>query len=645
MKKKWLRLSFLLILPVGVISGRAAGAGADEFSLPEVVVTDSRMETLMKNAPGFISVIRGEEIRDHLETVSEAMGWATGANPLSYGSLGSRTGNSLRGSTNDQVLVLLDGVRLNDAQGGGFDLGSLASLPVERIEILRGGASALYGTNAVGGVINIVTRRPTIKPENHVDLSWGSDLSLRGFNTYTASLGRSQRVKDFSYKFDFTHQQSEGNFNLGPYSYLDSSGNNISRIRNNAYRSEAFSARLGWEREKKKFELANDFYQGKKEVPWSWPNVPSLGAEQENLRNLVCLSGSQADFIGLNSLLGEKLYFQIQQKSFFNNEDIPKDDPSESNNYSLGGEVKWDLNLGSRLLITIAPEIKRDWIETNQYSENHQRITASLFSQGRVNLFSERLFLVPAFRFDYHNDFGRAISPKAGVVLAPINDFRIKLNYGLSFRAPNFDDLYWESPGMRGNPGLKPEKALNLDGGFSCQIQKILQLELAGFYNWFTDLIQWAPGESDWDPWAPENVGKAQIWGIESDLIFKPFSFLSLKANHTYLQARDHSGRPDVNQKDLIYRPRNKISGIMDVSWKLYRAFGEARWLDRRYTDLENAEYLDPYMVFNLGLGMTIRKNYDLAAKVKNVFDKRYQEEKGYPLPGREYLFSVSGKF
>jgi vitamin B12 transporter len=219
------------------------------------------------------------------------------------------------------------------------------------------------------------------------------------------------------------------------------------------------------------------------------------------------------------------------------------------------------------------------------------------------------------------------------------------MNVGWSFRAPNFDDLYWESPGMRGNPGLKPEKAFNLDGGFSWQIQKILQLELASFYNWFTDLIQWAPGESDWDPWAPENVGKAQIWGIESDLVFKPFPFLSLKANHTYLQARDHSGRPDVNRKDLIYRPRNKISGILDVSWKLYRAFGEVRWVDRRYTNTENTDHLEPYLVCNLGLGMTIRKNFDLAAKVKNVFDKRYQEERGYPLPGREYVLSVNGKF
>jgi len=652
MKKKWPRSFFLVVLLTGIIWSQEAGeARADELSLPEVVITDSRIETLMKNAAGFVSVIRGEEIRGRLETVSEAVGWAVGTNLLPYGSLGAITSNQLRGSTNDQVLVLLDGVRLNTAQGGGFDLGMLASAPVERIEVLRGGASALYGTNAVGGVINIVTRRPTEKPENHLDLSWGSDLSFQGFNTYTASLGRSQKLRNLSYQFDFTHQQSEGNFQLGPYSYQNPAGNEIKRMDNNAYQSEALFLRLGLDRKAQTFELTNDFYQGRKELPGMIPDSPTPEAEQKDLRNLVSLSGRQSGWWGVDSTLGGRIYFGVQQRNYFDNVYVLPEYPEKHTNYGLGGEIKLDYGLGSRQLLTVAPEIKREWIESSRYLEGHQRITTSIFLQDRVNLFSERFFLVPAFRFDYHDDFGGAWSPKIGAVMVLLKDLRLKMNAGQSFRAPSFDDLYWpEDAYSKGNPDLKPEKAFNLDGGFSFQIEKKFALEMAGFYNQIKDLIQWAPGNTPDGKWAPENVGKAQFWGIESNLVIRPFSFLSLTTNHTYLQAQDHSGRPGENGKNLIYRPRNRINVSLDGSWKIFRAFGEVKWVDRRYTGfpdpISNKDlFLESYGLFNLGLGMTIRKNVKVVAKIKNITNERFEEMKGYPQPGREYALSFSTRF
>ena len=132
-KSFWRRMILSAGIMIGIIVAEIS-VRADEIQLPDVVVTSSRLERPVDGTPGFVSIIRASDLSRYMSSISESLTLAAGTNPLSYGSAGSLTWSSLRCSTTDQVLTLLDGVRMNNAQGGGFNLGSMSSASIERIE-------------------------------------------------------------------------------------------------------------------------------------------------------------------------------------------------------------------------------------------------------------------------------------------------------------------------------------------------------------------------------------------------------------------------------------------------------------------------------------------------------------------------------
>lgn len=646
MKRAEIAFGWGVILAVGILLGviwTEFSVYADEVLLPDVVVTSSRMERPIESTPGFISVIRASDLHRYLSTVSESLAMAPGTNPHVYGSMGSLTWSSLRGSTSDQVLALIDGVRMNNPQGAGFNLGSVPTASIERIEILRGGASALYGADAVGGVVNIITRRPADEPRNRAAFSFGSWM------TWTASVGRREKTDWVDYQVDFTHEQSEGDFDLGPYAYEDMGGNTIKRMENNAYRGENLFLTLGWDAGDLHLELANDFHFGTKEVPGliapedMFTHAPTPEAEEEDIRDVTYIKGNWKGFFLPDAQVSARIHSNLQRRSFFDNVFVMEENESEHTNHGLGAEFKWDYPVGSFHLVSLAPEIRWEKIDSTQL-HLRERTTVSMFAQDELAILQNRITVVPALRYDYHNDFGGSFSPRLGIAALPLTGLSVKANAGRSFRAPSFDDLYWPADAWsHGNPDLKPETAWNFDVGSSYRFPDVGRIEVSGFYNIVDDLIQWA-ADSD-GTWSPENVGQALMWGVESGISSRVSQFARAGISYTYLRTEDQSGTEGIDGNDLIYRPRHRLSATFDLEWKKIRAFSELMMVGERYTDMFNARTLDSYVVFNQGLGMSIKSWGDIAVKMKNVLDERYQDILGYPRPGREILLNVAAEF
>jgi len=643
-KSFWRRMILSAGIMIGIIVAEIS-VRADEIQLPDVVVTSSRLERPVDGTPGFVSIIRASDLSRYMSSISESLTLAAGTNPLSYGSAGSLTWSSLRGSTTDQVLTLLDGVRMNNAQGGGFNLGSMSSASIERIEVLRGGASALYGADAVGGVVNIITSRPTEEPRNHVGFSFGSWM------TWTASAGRSQKTDWVDYRIDFTHEQSEGDFDLGrPFSYEDNDGNPVTKMENNAYRAENLFLKLGWDVGQLQLEVANDLHLGAKEVPGlivpdnPFLHFPTPEAEQEDFRDISYVKGTWLGFFAPDAQMSARVHSNIQRRTYFDDVFITEEDKNIHTNNSLGAECKWDYPLNSFHLLSFAPEVRWEKVNSTQL-HLHERTTLSLFAQDELSFLLSRITVVPALRYDYHNDFGGAFSPKLGVVVQPAAGLSLKGNAGRSFRAPSFDDLYWPADAWsHGNPDLEAETAWNFDAGPSYRLSEVGRVEISGFYNVVEDLIQWAAGSDG--TWSPKNVGKARLWGLEAGITSQVSRILHAGINYTYLRTEDQSGT-DLDGNNLIYRPEHRLSGTLEVEWKNVRTFYEVLVVGERDTDIYNSEEnkLDSYAMINLGVGRVIKNRLNVSAKVKNLGNERFQDILGYPRPGREFLMNITAEF
>ena len=193
-----------------------------------------------------------------------------------------------------------------------------------------------------------------------------------------------------------------------------------------------------------------------------------------------------------------------------------------------------------------------------------------------------------------------------------------------------------------GNPGLKPEKAVNLEAGLQSLFPLLNGLELG--VSWFdkdiVDLIQWVSDPVTWKS-QPENISAAGISGVELTANVKMNSRLSFEANYNYLDTENRSDDANEKGKKLIYRPAHMLNLVPKVYYKKASLHFSVRYIDERFIDKENAQSLEANLLVDSGIALRPRiagMNVDLLVSVKNIFDKDYQVVYGYPMPGRAWI-------
>ena len=626
MKKAF--LSALLI-----ISAISAYAQEDKGeTLEEVVVEDTPIEPPLDYPSAFSTVIDLDDFQGEYNTASEILSFSPGVVVRDFGGFGQLKTMSIRGSSNDQVVILLDGVRLNNPIGGGVDLSTIPLNYVEKFEIIRGGASAFAGTDAIGGLVNIVTKK-TDKPFTFGSATYGS------YQTFGLNLSRAQKVGDFSYLVSFAHAQSEGDFKFKSVNDLI-----LTRI-NNQFHSESFLGKVnydpgnGWQ-----VSMLNEFFYDDRGVP-GLGEFQQPDANQNDLRNLTSINISKEKFMRPDMDLNILIFNRFDYLKFTNPEPtvgIPISSLSKTYSFGINTQVTWFAPYNQ--VVTFSTELMEEILQNDDFG-NPKRFMFSLFAADEINLLDDMIVINPVIRYDLWNTTGATtttdsgVSPKLGVIVTPLKYLSFKANIGRSYRAPSFGELFFPNEGfIRGNPDLKPETAYDFDIGFILSHPRG-SLEVTYFRNHIDDLILFVFISAQ--TIEPENVGNVNEQGIETSLVLRPFKYFELFAGYTFLD-----GEINETGAQLPGRPRNKLDLRAVFNLNYVSLFWETHYVDKI-----------PVSAFPDSVTTPARTTYDVGAKaewkklfitfeIKNLLNNLdVRDALDFPLPGRTYFATAGVNF
>lgn len=589
-------------------------------------------------------------------TVAEAMESLGGLYLKRYDGFAGTLTPSIRGANADQVVVLLDGMRLNTAQGGGVDLNIFPISVLERIEVVRGGHSALMGSDAIGGAIQLVSKEFTA-PKG---FSYGINTTFGSFGTQAFTVYGSHKIGLLSYFLNYNRTQSDGDFT---YKAPDT-GKKKTRENNDFHGNNVFlktKLDLGT---KSKLHIMFHVLQSKKGIagsvdinPWTQLPMTTPNARAKMKRRLLCLNSENQ--------ITDRLRFEGQV--FYQSYDFhytdpdgwsPTDDLHE--NSASGLNLQGQMHINKNINLIGMAEIRQDELESTKF-KTKKRTMQSLIAQTEIRYpipffgIKTHWTLIPAIRWDTYSDVNAQPSPKLGALISTGEDLGISIrgNIGESFRVPTFDDLYWPDEGWgKGNPDLIPETSSDFDLGLvlSKKSSSFVQAELSYFNHEIKNLISWGPGP-DGVVWMPLNIGKARTRGIETSIKYRlPQNIAYLNIFHTWMKAIDQTPNSLTNGKRLIYRPDSKLDILAGTKIGSLMLNLNYRIVSKLFTTTDNSKEkeLPGYKLLNGNIGYSLLiggLNIDLKLQMLNLFDKSIYLNDGFPLPGREFRFGLGVTF
>lgn len=587
----------LLVVPVVM----AAEEQEDFFVLDEIVVVASKYPEKLSEAPVSVEVITEEDLKEkNVQNVADLLRNLAGIYINDNGGLAGLKTISIRGSEPSQVLILVDGQPMNSRQNGQVDLSQLTTEQIERIEVLKGPASALYGANALGGVVNIITKGASEVPEAEFNLAYGS------FNTKKYSYIIRNRVDNVGINLSLIKKSSDG-------------------YRENSYLEQVnfftkFDVKLNKHSNLLFTFQHNDSDKG---VPGSTA-YPSPNAEQDDTDTNLNLQWKQKkEKYDLNLAI----YHNVHEQVYDNPDEWGYTGPSEHDTKRTGIDFNRTDYFNSHTL-TYGLEFTKNKIDSTENGQ-HDTLNKAIFIQDKWTVM-EPLELTIGARFDDHELFGSEVSPRFGAVYSFNNNLNVHASVGKAYRTPTFNDLYWPATMFaEGNPDLEPEIAIAYETGIR-YLDKGLKAELDYFNRDVKDLINWAAGNDG--IWRPYNINQAQTEGIDLNITREVTEALTLSLNYTYLDSRDKE------TDDIIAASHNTNLGLTynkdGISASLI-----GHMIDGRPDDLES------YSVVNAKISKNfIVKNEEIevAFAVNNLLDAEYEVNKGYPMPGRNYMLEIS---
>jgi len=611
-----------------------------------IIKTASRSDHLQNHISESSEVYSQIHFREcNGNTAGEIVENSSGMYVKDYGGFAGIKSLSIRGSESSQVLVLLDGMRLNSSRDGGVDINSIPIEALERIEIIRGGHSSLLGTDAVGGAINLITHES-------ID-SRGFSYQLRStagsFGTLGWNIQGAWKLSTADLFINYNRMKSDGN-----YKYIDNITHEKTIRDNNDLTQNSLFTKL----KLKPFRNATlgVTYQqlnSERGVPGSTA-FPSPKARREEDRYLVGMQYEQQ--LTHQFRFDTKVYYQKHDNHYQDPAGwVPIDSHHEGK--TTGGDILTHWSIDPKFYFQLGAEYRCDKLESTDIGKPDRTIL-SFFVRSEwdpsmiLSAITNQLTIIPAFRFDKYSDIASQVSPKLGFVFkkSPQSNMTLKGNIGTAFRAPTFNDLYWpEDFFSKGNPDLKPETSFNVDVGLVYQnlLSNLFQWESTLFYNRVKDLIQWQP-DSDFK-WMPTNVGTAVMRGIENSCTFRTAeNQFYFKASHTWMRAENKTANSPFKGNRLIFRPETKYDLQAGLNTHQFYFNLNYRYVDQQFRTNENSNTCPVYHLLNGNIGFTYPlKDIQLDIKLQtyNIFNKKIEVFEGYPLPGREFRISAGIKY
>lgn len=609
--------------------------------LNQPVYAPFRQESTVKESTRPAYVINREQIEAQgYRTVNEALRYFPGI--LTDSSAGNRLGAlssqiTRGGNSSSQTLILLDGRPINTFNDGRFDLSSLSTTNVERIELIPGGGSTLFGSNAIAGVINIVTRQPA------ADAGWetevGAEIGNLGYNRQELAVSYSEDNSAVRIAYDRTAAENDYDYDTGTFSgtreNAEADLQNINLLA---------STKIG-DRHELRF---NGIYSSKDiGVPGSVDDVSffssrSLTANQYSDDWLLSLE--------LQSRLGNADDSQLTTRVFADFGDLFFVDPgsieTELDNSSVGIQVQHNWQFTPNQAITYGVDYRSSDIiatsfNTVSYDENLSQ--GAIFARYAANI-SPEVDINLGIRQDFNSlAEGSFTSPSAGVKWQAGDLTSLRANYARNFRVPTALDLYF--PGFS-NPNLSPETSNSFDVGIDQKIGDRALFRLTYFHNTIDDAINFV-----FDPVTftgqPENIGKVRNQGIEAELSLQLNETLRSFVNYTMNNSKIlEDNNPDVIDNEVRFAGTDFFN--IGLAYENRRGAYVGLFLKHvgdRVTNNTNTASLDSYTNVDIRARYPINENVNLTASWENVFDKNYEVFDDFPGVGSRFQIGVNAKF
>ncbi len=627
--RKWSLIS--LCLPVVLCPGYALGEEAQEMD--EIVVTANRSETALHEVGSSITVITREEIEQRQQPfVLDLLRTVPSLDVVRNGGDGGPTYVGIRGAKSEHTLVLMDGVRMNDpaSTGGSFDFASLTTDAVERIEILRGPQSTLYGSDAIGGVINIITRRGSGRPSGFVSAKGGS------FSTAREQVSVSGGAGPVNYSLGVSRQDTGG---------ISSAAEQYGNHETDGYHATSVATRLGISPARNfDFDCIVRYLSDKADLD------NGGGAAQDDPNYIV--RSEQVLVRGQGRLsLFDDLWEQTLGISFNNLDREFRNDtdalhPSDLERSSFHGEslaFDWQntLRLHKTNTLILGVETREEKARSDYYSESSYGPYSSVFPgesdritgyylQDRISLW-DAWFTTLGVRLDDHSRFGTETTYRfTSSYLVKQTATRFKGSYGTGFKAPSLYQLYEPT---YGNRSLSPEKSEGWEIGVEqALLDGRMELGATWFSNDFEDLIEFDSSASRY-----KNTARAESYGVELSTTVRPTDDLTLGAAYTWTKTKDKA-----TGLELLRRPENKFS--VDANYRFNKKGNvnlEIAYVGKRQdTRFDPVTYastrvdLGGYLLANLAASYDVTRWLQVFARVENLLDRQYEEVWGYGTPG-----------
>ncbi len=571
--------------------------------------------------PTNVSTISGSDIAEkHARNLGEALQSELGFNINQYGTLGSNSNITIRGSKTEQVLVLIDGRRINDIALGLVDLSSIPTDNIKRIEVIRGAASAIYGANAFGGVINVITEKAD---EAAPVATLAARSGSFGEQTYSSKLNLNKNERSLLVTLEKQHL--DGWRQNSDYNNINSSlrlGLNTSRYGNFDFSSQILNSELGipggnFSADPNTFTdptAASSPRARQKENNRYARMENTFNTGEHSLKTSIYGSNDSRDYSDPDSVLDARYGTMV----FGGQEQY-------TGPYNITAGTEW-----------WEEQYKQTDLELSEVVLNKSRVNTDIFLQRQT--FVGKFMFLPGLRFDSNSSFGSEACPSLSVVYKQSDSFKISANTGKAWRAPTFSDLYFpmDAYGDVGNPALKPEEGISSDLGVEVKSGKT-SVSVTGFRTDNRNLISWVPNSTGM-LFSPQNINTSRSSGIEAGFDQTLAAGLAHSINYTYLWAED----TDTKQV-LIYSPCNTLN--YQINWLM--PCGTLLGISAKYVSQQMATAtttLNDYTTIGAQLSHNF-ENIDIWVKGSNLTDRKYVTRQYYPLPGATWQAGVTYKF
>ena len=625
----------------------------------EVVVTAARKEQTAQMAPASVSVLSAAQLRQRpIFTFDQALEMIPGISV--HRSAGTSVQSlSIRGSSDvagggvgNRVLLMIDGRPALNSDSGGALWSLVPTNFIDRIEVVKGAFSSLYGSTAMGGVVNVITRRPAYRSMTTVDVGYGLYERLPAGLRYQEAVPKQSQVElshsgqrgAVSYLFSLSRKAADGHAENTAFEFYNAFGKALFDIRRD--RNLEFSFGLG---------------TNKNDYPHTWlNNLQPFRVRPDYRDDIQKKKTYSADLLywavpSVRSKYSTRFYFyRHAARSFFNDPFAWKTSVDAD---KFGSLTQFDYYLDHRNFLVSGMDIQVDRVDsapdTVMYGKR-QVNNAALYLQDEIEL-TTKWTATLGLRYDWNHLVGGTthgqLSPKFALVYQPRETLALRLLLGQAFRAPSIAERFFQRELSGGtlfkpNPGLKAESMdFSFETGMRWRLGSYLDGDLAYFRYHYRDMMYWVEISAEegvvYTLFQVRNLNRALIQGVESSVSLHWRRNLRISLGHTYMDARDKSpGRLD----DLLaYRVRHLFSFAADGKMGRWSCNLNGRYKSRvEEVFLYPREAPDAFFVANAKIIMSLSQRLSLHLTGNNLFETQYEELARYRMPGRSWVLGAS---